>query len=60
MAKMMLDYIDMMIAKEQRRQDNKITYEEWCNIRRNGTPEEIEEAVERMMAMGGYENLIQD
>lgn len=60
MAKMMLDYIDMMIAKEQRRRDGKITYEEWCDIRRNGTPEEIEEAVERMMAMGGYENLIQD
>jgi len=55
-AKMILDYIDMMIAAEERK-GKELTYEEWCYIRRNGTPEEIAEAVERMMAQGGYDNL---
>lgn len=50
----MLDYINMKLSKPD---GNRITYDEWCDIRRNGTPEEIEEAVERMMAQGGYENL---
>ncbi len=56
MAKMILDYIDMMIAAEERK-GKELTYDEWCDIRRNGTPEEIQEAVERMMAQGGYDNL---
>lgn len=56
MAKMILDYIDMMIATETRKK-SEITYDEWCYIRRNGTPEEIAEAVERMMAQGGYDCL---
>lgn len=56
MAKMILDYINVMIAAEERR-GKELTYEEWCDIRRNGSPEEIEEAVERMMAQGGYDNL---
>ena len=52
----MLDYINAAIAYEQER-GKKLTYDEWCRIRRTGTPEEIEEAVERMEAAGGYDNL---
>lgn len=55
MAKTMFDWI-MTAAKAE--SQGKLTYDEWCNIRRNGTPEEIEEAVERMMQQGGYENLV--
>ncbi len=57
MAKMVLDWINQQIAIESKKGD-KITYEEWCNVRRNGTPEEIEEAVERMMQQGGYDCLV--
>ena len=56
MAKMVLDWINQQIAVESKRKDG-ITYEEWCDVRRNGTPEEIEEAVERMMQQGGYDCL---
>lgn len=56
MAKMILDYIDMMIATEKRK-ETELTYDEWCDIRRNGSPEEIAEAVERMTAQGGYDCL---
>lgn len=34
-----------------------ITLEEFTRIRNEGTPEEIQEAVERMEAAGGYDNL---
>ena len=54
MAKTMLDFI--MAAAEAERKGG-ITLEEWTDIRRTGTEEEIAEAVERMMAMGGYDNL---
>lgn len=57
MAKMILDFIDEMIVMEKERGE-RLTYSQWCYIRRNGTPEEIEEAVERMMAQGGYDNLV--
>ncbi len=50
----MLDFI--MAAAEAERKGG-ITLEEWTNIRRHGTPEEIAEAVERMEAAGGYDNL---
>ena len=50
----MLDFITAAAEAERK---GGITYEEWCDIRRNGTPEEIAEAVERMMAAGGYDNL---
>ena len=50
----MLDFI--MAAAEAERKGG-ITLKEWCDIRRNGTPEEIAEAVERMEAAGGYDNL---
>lgn len=56
MAKMVLDWINQQIAIESKKGD-KITYEEWCDVRRNGTPKEIEEAVERMMQQGGYDCL---
>lgn len=56
MAMMMLDWINQQIALESRKKD-ELTYEEWCYIRRNGTPEEIAEAVERMMLQGGYDCL---
>lgn len=51
----MLDYINAKIAAAK--EGNKLTYDEWCKIRRTGTPEEIEEAVERMEAAGGYDCL---
>lgn len=56
MAKSMLDFINATIAAQENR-SGKITYDEWCRIRREGSPEEIEEAVERMEAAGGYDNL---
>lgn len=34
-----------------------ITLEEFITIRNGGSPEEIQEAVERMEAAGGYGNL---
>lgn len=52
-----LDYINKMIAIEQKK-GTELTLDEWCDIRRNGSPKEIEEAVERMMLQGGYENLV--
>lgn len=56
MAKMMMDWINRAIEAEGRKEE-QLTYEEWCEIRRNGNPDEIAEAVERMMAQGGYYNL---
>ena len=55
MSKSMMDFINATIAAQSER--GKITYDEWCDIRRNGTPDEIQEAVERMEAAGGYDNL---
>lgn len=49
----MLDFI--MAAAEA--EGNPITREEFARIRRTGTPDEIAEAVERMMDAGGYDNL---
>lgn len=56
MGNSILDCINAMIEAEARK-GTELTYEEWCDIRRNGSPEEIEEAVERMMSQGGYANL---
>ena len=50
----MLDIVNNVIEAR----DKQLTYDEWCEIRRNGTPEEISEAVERMERQGGYENLV--
>lgn len=50
----MLDFITAAAEAERK---GGITLEEWTNIRRNGTPDEIAEAVERMEAAGGYDNL---
>ena len=47
-----LDFIMMESANES------LTYEKWCNIRRYGTPDEIADAVLKMEAMGGYDNLV--
>ena len=54
MAKTLLDFI-MAAAEAERRGD--ITKEEFTRIRRYGTEEELIEAVERMNAAGGYDNL---
>ena len=54
MAKTMLDFITAAAEAERK---GGITLEEWTRIRREGTPEEIAQAVERMEASGGYENL---
>lgn len=48
-----LDWIQQAIEVSTK----EITLEEFAYIRRNGTPEEIQEAVERMEAAGGYDNL---
>lgn len=53
-AKSVMDFINATIEAERQ---GGITYDEWCEIRRNGTPEEIAEAIERMEAAGGYDNL---
>lgn len=50
----MLDFITAAAEAERK---GGITLEEWTHIRRHGTPEEIAEAVERMEAAGGYDNL---
>ena len=50
----MLDFITAAAEAERK---GGITLEEWKHIRIHGTPEEIAEAVERMEAAGGYDNL---
>lgn len=50
----MLDFINAAVEAERR---GGITKEEFTKIMRTGTPEEIAEAVERMEAAGGYDNL---
>lgn len=50
----MLDFI-MAAAEAERR--GGITKEEFARIRRHGTEEELIDAVERMNAAGGYDNL---
>ena len=50
----MMDFINAAVEAERR---GGITKKEWTFIRNNGTPEEIAEAVERMEAAGGYDNL---
>ncbi len=50
----MLDFITAAAEAERK---GGITLKEWTEIRRHGTPEEIAEAVERMEAAGGYDNL---
>ena len=49
-----MDWIDAAIKAES---GELLTLEEFTDIRNNGSEEEIAEAVERMMAQGGYENL---
>jgi len=48
--------LDYMIASAEA-EEKGITLDEWTRIRRFGTEEEIREAVERMEAAGGYDNL---
>ena len=50
----MLDFITAAAEAERK---GGITLEEFTRIRRTGTAEEIAEAVERMEAAGGYDNL---
>lgn len=54
MAMSMLDFITAAAEAERK---GGITLEEFTRIRRHGTEEEIAEAVERMNAAGGYDNL---
>lgn len=54
MSKTIMDYIRMQQALAS---GDSITKEEFTRVRNNGTPEEIAEAVERMEAAGGYDNL---
>ncbi len=55
--KSMWDIIYAEVAASQAIDNGKITLEEWTRIRRGGDPDEIAEAVERMEAAGGYDNL---
>lgn len=55
--KSMMDFINEEIEREEAIESQAITLEEWIRIRRNGSPGEIAEAVERMEAAGGYEAL---
>lgn len=50
----MMDFINAAVEAERK---GGITLEEWTRIRREGTAKEIAEAVERMEAAGGYDNL---
>lgn len=50
----MLDFINAAVEVERK---GGITKEEFARIRRYGTEEELIEAVERMNAAGGYDNL---
>ena len=50
--------LDFILAAAEAEKNGAITKEEWTRIRRTGTPEEIAEAVERMEAAGGYDNLV--
>lgn len=52
MAMTMLDYIMLQVNQEQ-----PLTVEEFTRIRNYGTEEELQEALEKMEAAGGYENL---
>ncbi len=50
----MLDFITAAAEAERK---GGLTLKEWTRIRRYGTEEEIAEAVEKMEAAGGYDNL---
>lgn len=54
MEKTMLDFITAAAEAERR---GGITLQEFTEIRRYGTEEELIEAIERMNAAGGYDNL---
>lgn len=49
--------LDFIYSAAEAARKGGITLEEWTEIRRHGTPDEIAEAVERMEAAGGYDNL---
>ncbi len=49
--------LDFITAAAEAERKGGITLEEFTRIRRTGTEEEIAEAVERMNAAGGYDNL---
>lgn len=51
----MFDYMEAVIAAQSKKA--AITKEEFTRIRRYGTEEELIEAVEKMNAAGGYDNL---
>lgn len=52
----MMEFIEMKSRFEQ--EDScTITLEEFTEIRRNGSLEELSDAVARMEAAGGYDNL---
>lgn len=50
----MLDFITAAAEAERK---GGITKEEFTRIRRYGSEEEVADAVERMLAAGGYDNL---
>lgn len=53
MAQSVMDFILASCAAEK----DRLTYDEWCAIRHTNDPDKIREAVEKMEAQGGYDNL---
>lgn len=54
---MVMSMLDFITAAAEAERKGGITLEEFTRIRHHGTEEEIAEAVERMNAAGGYDNL---
>ena len=54
MGKSIMDFINAAIKAAE---NGTITKEEFKRIRNSGSEEELIEAVEKMIAAGGYENL---
>ena len=52
-----MDFINAAISVERH---EVMTVKEFTYIRNHGTSEELAEAVERMEAAGGYENLVKE
>ena len=53
--KTMLELLQLMVERENH---PVLTKKEFTRIRNEGTPEQLEEAVAKMMEQGGYENLV--
>lgn len=55
MSKSVMDFINLAMAIQN---SDTLTKKEFTRIRNEGTPEQLEEAVAKMEAAGGYDNLV--